>query len=292
MRIGYANAIYAAQDAADMALPVHPKQFQQCPDEICSETVYVGAYEWGGKSGVGQDDFVTGAPGDPLNSKYGTLAGFGPASRPLNGILFKQEFEDHLNPVFDRIGAEEDTQLDLEVVRCPSDLGYTGLHLPAFSQSGLTSFDHFGTSYTANIFMIASSGGGELRSNSPLLHRMSDIINPRRTLAYQENNGRFAWAAYPDPCDFLEGVPGTVRGWHGKDWAFNATFIDGHADTIYMRGYRTETAFPDNLALQTSYRCIIIRGETWQLDTLPLMDVRTGMYFGGEGRPSYEGGIQ
>ncbi len=292
MRIGYANAIYAAQDAADMALPVHPRQFLQCPGlspgGMCNEPIFVGAYEWGGKSGVGRDDFVTGEPGDPLNSKYGTLASFGPASRPLNGILFRQGFEDHLNPSFDPVGAMEDTQLELDVVRCPSDLGYTGVHFSSFADSGLTSYDHFGTSYTANMFMVANTGGGVVRSNSPYLHRMSEIIDPARTLAYQENNGRYAWAAYPEPCDFLCGVPGNVRGWHGKDWTFNAAFIDGHADTIYMRGYRTEMVFPDNPAKQSAYRCIIIRGENWQLDTLPLKDVDTNLYFMGGGRPSYE----
>ena len=297
MRIGYANAIYAAQDPADMALPVHPKQFQQCPDlepgDMCNDPIFVGAYEWGGKSGVGRDDFVPGIPSGPLKSKYGTLAGFGPASRPLNQILFKQGFRDHLHPSFNPQGAEKDTQLYLEVLRCPSDTGYTGVHCPSFAEKGLTSYDHFGTSYNANIFMIANVGGGEMRSNSPYLHRMSDILNPSRTLAYLENNGRFAWTVAPDQCDFLVGVPGSVRGWHGKDWTFNAAFIDGHADTIYMRGYRCEEGVFENQDCQShSYRCVIVRGEGWQIDTLPAPDVPTRLWFAGEGRPSYEGCIQ
>lgn len=296
MRIGYANAIYAAHDAADMAIPVHPRHFQQCPDqppdEVCTEPIFVGAYQWGGKSGIGRDDFVTGEGGDPLNSKYGTKAGVGPASRPLNGIMYKEPFDDHLNPEFDPQGAIRDTRLELEVYTCPSDTGYTGVHFPDFRDRKLSSYDHFGTSYTANLFMVANAGGGFMRSNSPYLHRMSDILSPATTLAYQENCGRFAWSADPDQCDFLEGIPGRIRGWHGKDWSFNAAFVDAHAETIYMRGYHNVMVFPDEPWRQESYRCIIIRGEGWQKDVLPAEDVSTGLWYGGNGRPSHEGGIE
>ena len=139
---------------------------------------------------------------------------------------------------------------------------------------------------------VTASGGGTMRSNSPYLHRISEILNPARTLAYQENNGRYAWAAAPDPCDFLDGIPGNVRGWHGQDWSFNAAFVDGHADTVYMRGYRTELVFPRDWSLQNSYRCIIIRGDSWQIDTLPAPPVGTLLWWsGGGGRPSWEGCI-
>lgn len=305
MQIGYANAIYASQDRADMALPVHSKQFEQCEGHeaggMCYPPVFVGAYEWGGKSGIGRDSFVTGSPGDPLNSKYGTKAGFGPASRPLNSILYPAQFADHLNPQFNPEGAASDTQLDLKIHRCPADTGYTGvepgIHCPSFSANRLTSYDHFGTSYSANIFMTAMSvAGSEMLSNSPYLHRLSDIVAPSTTLAYQENNGRWAWAAAPEACDGTQngldlspGVVGYLRGWHGKDWTFNAAFTDGHADSIYMRGYRSELVFPDDPDRQSSFACIIIRGEGWQVDTLPLDLVRTGLIHNGFGRPSYEG---
>jgi hypothetical protein len=293
MQIGYANAVYAAQDPTDMAIPVHPMQYNQCPGqkqgELCTDPIYVGAYEWGGKSGIGRNDFVTGSPGDPLNSKYGTLVGFGPASRPLNNILYATEFADAwASGHFDRAQAQRDTQLDLDVYQCPSDTGYTGIHCPSFAEKGLTSYDHFGTSYNANLFMTAM-GGGEMMSNSPYLHRMSDLTSPARTLAYQENNGRFAWAAAPDPCFFIPGVPGAVRGWHGKDWTFNAAFLDGHADTIYMRGYNNPDIgrYPPG-ASYAVFQCIIIRGEGWQIDTLPVPPVPTGLWQTRSGRPSYE----
>ncbi len=296
MRIGYANAVYAAQDPNDNALPVHHQQFTQCGEDsssLCDEPIFVGAYDWGGKSGVGRDDFVSGFPGEPLNSRYGTKAGFGPTRRPLNKILFPGAMTDAFAfGRFDRDQAHADTKLELDLVKCPSDTGFTGVHCPDFEAKKLSSFDHFGTSYNANIFMTASGGGGVMFSTSPYLHRMSDLLAPSRTLGYQENNGRFAWTVAPEPCDFLHGVPGTVGGWHGKDWTFNAAFMDGHADSIYMRGYRRET----NLGLGPDFdgasRCITIRGEGWQKDTLPLPRIATNLVHDGNGRSSYEGCIQ
>jgi len=300
MRIGYGNTIYAAHDPDAMALPIPGRHFCQCPGgDPCMEPIYIGPYEWGGKSGVGKaGDGVAYGRGAPvegplawMSSRFGTAAEFGPARRPLNAILYKQEFEDHTDQ---QEYWEADTLLELDTYRCPSDNGYTGVHHPEFRDERRTAYDHYGTSYGANVFMIASSGGGWMRSNSPYMRRMSEILNPARTLAFQEDNGRFAWTAAPEQpeCDFIgPGIPGTVRGWHGKDWTFNAAFVDGHVDTIFMRGYDNPRVMRDG-ALNEMYRCIIIRGENWQKDTLPAELVPTPVWHDGSGRPSYEGGIE
>lgn len=305
MQLGAAAAIYSALDPKEMALPVHRMQFSQCPDHIdgyacwTSDAILVGAYEWGGKSGRGRTSNVL-SPGstDPSNSKYGTKAGFGPATRPMNSILYPGVFRDHggLRPGWefvrvDENGAWADTQLDLPINRCPSDTGYTGLHCQDFKSRGLTSYDHFGTSYNANNFTI-SVAGGQVRSASPYFHRLSGLLNPSRTVLFQENCGRFAWAAAEDPCDFMTGVRGGADGWHGKPWTFNATFVDGHAEAIYMRGYRPELVFPDDASLQNTFRCVIIRGDRWQLDTLPVPSVYIGLYMDMSGRTSFEGCLQ
>ncbi len=296
MQTGYASSIYSAQGPADMAIPVHPLQF----DRNRPGTSSIGAYEWGGKSGVGWDTWLGAA--DPLNSKYGTKAGFGPGSRPLNGIIYRESFPDNLHPEFDPAGAQADTKLDLDVQHCPADTGYSGVHFPTFRDSKLSSFDHFGTSYTANKFFVGNSGGGPILSNSPYLRRVSDIPNPVSTLAYYENNGRYAWSAGPTPpdCGFVGSTPpGPVRGWHGKDWMFNAVFIDGHADTIYMRGFANpQLAFYPPFGDFGSegsydrYRCIIVRSEGWQIDTLPGDYIQTNLVWSGSGRPSWEDGIE
>ena len=296
-RIGHANLIYAAQDPSDPALPVHRLQLMQDPNDPS----WIGAYEWGGKSGAGKPGFIPGAGGDNLflTSRYGTKAGFGPASRPLNDILYAGGFADYSSDGpngFVKEGAIADTQLDLGFNRCPTDNGYTGIHKPAFRDERRTSFDHFGTSYNANLFMTSFLGGGPVFSSSPYLHRLSDIISPATTLAYMENNGRFAWKAAPlaSACASLiggQGVPGTVRGWHGKDWMFNAAFIDGHVGTIHMRGYDIPRVDPDEQN-QKRNTCIIVHGDGWQVDTHPLLGAATGLYWDGSGRVSSEGGVE
>jgi len=247
-------------------------------------------YDWGGKSGIGEADTVD----EPWTARWGTANGFGPARRPLNQILLRNALPDYTDdPGKDYANWMGDTNLALDTFECPSDSGYTGIHSSHFQVEQRTSYDHFGTSYGLNLFMVASAGG-LMQSNSPYLHRMSEMRSPATTLAYQENNGRFAWAAAPEQpeCEWIgPGLPGTVRGWHGKDWTFNAAFLDGHADEIYMRGYDNPRVMIPYSPLSDRYRCIIIRGENWQKDTLPAEPVETHLVWGGVGRPSYEGVI-
>ncbi|MBI3835350.1 MAG: hypothetical protein HY287_13565 [Planctomycetes bacterium] len=292
-KIGFANAIYSSQDAGDAALPVHRLQFQQDP----GQPSFIGAYEWGGKSGIGGRNET---PATLYDSNWGTKRGFGPATRPLNKLIYGNVFFDHGQ---DHAGWLADTQLDLPVNECPADTGYTGVHFPGFRDSGLTSYDHFGTSYTANIFWISAGGGGSpMYSNSPYLHHMSEMKSPASTIAYQENNGRFGWAASPErpECQGVvggNGIAGTVMGWHGQRWTFNTVFLDGHTDAIYMRGYSNPrlSSYPSlggDAGTFDEDMCIIIRGIGWQKDTLPSDLVNTGLIAPGGGRSSYESGIQ
>ena len=101
---------------------MHPLQYRQCPVQetcesppccpACPNPTYIGAYEWGGKSGIGQPGFAADADGE-LGSRFGTYAGFGPSTRPLNDIVYKGGFKDNL-AALDRVGAVADTKLDLE----------------------------------------------------------------------------------------------------------------------------------------------------------------------------------
>jgi len=328
--IASASHVYAAGDPSNFAIPVHPLFPRQEP----SSPSYIGAYEWGGKSGVGRADFFpryVGTP--PLGSKYGTAAGFGPASRPLNWVMYPHGFRDHGNPLLQRIGAVVDTKLELDAFRCPADDGPPlgseagiGPHCPDWiRQPGQTSYDHFGTSYAANPFMIGSTSGGCLLSNSAYLRPLSRVPSPTRSILYEENIGRWAWAARreQDGCEFIgRGVdPGptkSIRGWHGKDWTFNRAFADAHADTQrilfegtedsegYFWHYRRErpgfypplicSGNPTDDSTQEereqAYRCIVVRGPGWAKDTMPGDLLETGLEFGGGGRASYEDCVQ
>lgn len=322
--IGQANLTYSQDEPDGWALPIHPLQFQQDPNN----PTYIGAYEWGGKSGVGRPDYVDPEHPTSVGSRYGTRAGFGPAARPLNSILYPHGFRDNNQPAFNRTGATIDTQLQLDAFRCPADDGPPdGGHCPDWIvHPKQSSFDHFGTSYAANIFMISSGGGGTMLSNSPYLRPLSRVPNPGRTLNFEENIGRWAWAARRELplCDRIvgpgidPGPTGVIRGWHGKNWSYNRAFVDSHAETqaIYVEGtedsegyalhYRNQQLadYPDfpncsgcapgskdcsgEAGSFEAYRCIIVRGDGWQKDTMPAPLICTGLYWGGYGRPSYE----
>lgn len=303
--IATSSRVYEADDPQGWGIPVHPLQYFQ----NASDPSFIGAYEWGGKAGRG-GPFIGSAPGGAafqfLASKYGTKNGYGPASRPMNDILYPSGFKDSTIPTFDRIGAENDTKLPLDLFKCPGDDGPPrAAHCEDWVNTPeVTSFDHFGNSYSANVFMTAPQGGGDMNSNSPYMRPVSRVITPARTLYYEENIGRWAWATRKEKCDFLQpGVdPGpnrAVRGWHGPDWSYNRAFVDSHGEfqRIYIEGtedssgyaehYRTEQVYMDP-DLQTQNRCIIVRGDGWQKDTLPNEPIATGLMHSGDGRPSYE----
>ncbi|MFH0983288.1 MAG: hypothetical protein V2A79_17350, partial [Planctomycetota bacterium] len=170
--IGQASLTYAADDPNEIMIPV--PVWQVLYDEA-------GAIEWGGKSGRGQ----SWNPGDPAMSIFGTAAYRGPAHRPLNFYLYKGGFVDYhppggeANPGPGNENYLRDTQLDLDIYRCPSDTGYAGggflhtasaradLNERAFRDEGLTAYDHYGTSYVANMrCVVGGLEGSHLRSNS------------------------------------------------------------------------------------------------------------------------------
>ena len=265
--IATSSLVYAADDSSGYGIPIHPLQYYQNR----ARPTYIGAYEWGGKSGIGRNQANETYAGTPLGSKYGTANGFGPASRPLNEVLYKGGFVDHgwdseyedpdtgqaieSRRQFNRIGALQDTRLELDIFKCPADNGPPrGAHCPDWlDNTERSSYDHFGNSYASNVFMI-SSGQGEMRSNSPYLRPMTRVPTPARTLYYEENVGRWAWSCRserPECFDVVGGKgvdPGptrTLRGWHGKDWTFTRAFTDSHAEVqkIYMEGTEDDEGF-------------------------------------------------
>ncbi len=325
--IGTSSRVYEADDPQGWGIPAHGslgvKEGDMSWKELASRGRFVGAYEYGGKSGIGRDDFMGGS--HPSNSAYGTKAGFGPATRPMNEILYRGGFKDNNSPRYDRIGAEADTKLELDMFKCPGDDGPPrAAHCSDWvAASGRSSYDHFGTSYAANIFMNSRAGGGEMRSNSPYLRPITRVPTPARTLYYEENIGRWAWSCKNELpiCVSELGLAGvdpgptkSVRGWHGKDWTFNRVFVDSHAEQqkIWIEGTEDREGFalhyrnedlesyprwpgcgdgadePAPTGPPNPYPCIIVRGNGWQKDTMPAELICTGLQWGGGGRPSYE----
>ena len=304
--IASSSRVYQADDPSGWGIPVHPGQFTQ----DSTNPTFIGAYEWGGKSGIGRPDFLTGSP-NPLFSKYGTRAGFGPATRPMNDILYPGGFKDSLDP-WDRVGANRDTELELDIFKCPADDGPPrGGHCPDWVEnSERTSYDHFGNSFAANLFMVfVNTGGSPMFSNSPYMRPTTRVPTPSRTLYYEENIGRWAWAAYEDPCDFIPGIDigptKVIRGWHGRDWTYNRAFVDAHAETqkVYIAGTETDEGYAEHYRVEhlplypsfldyngshVFYRCVIVRGLGWAKDTLPAPMIDTALSYPGNVRASYE----
>jgi len=300
--IATASVTYAADDSTEAAVPIHWAQTQDN-----SDTDFVGAYEYGGKSGQGEPE----DPTDPLTSRWGTAHGRGPSQRPLNRYIYKAGFKDYReDPGPDQINWVNDSELKLDLHQCKGDIGYTGLHYTTWRDSKLTSYDHFGSSYAASIFWITDfdaarrgvCGAGAdccMGSNSPYFRPLSRVSNPANTIYYEENVGRFAWM-WGDPCDIADlKITPTITGWHSRPFNFNVAFADAHADVIHMGGqpydYPVEiNGDPPGEPPGTSWypwRCVIIRSNGWQKDTLPSPLVSTPHKCPGGGqRPSYEGG--
>jgi prepilin-type N-terminal cleavage/methylation domain-containing protein len=325
--IASSSLVYEADDPSGWSIPVHPLQYNQCPEQSttgCTNPTFIGAYEYGGKSGIGRDDFVANYSGTIYGSKYGTAAGFGPATRPLNRVLYGGGMTDYGSERqrnFNRTGGKDDTELELELYRCPGDNGPPrAAHCPDWvANRDRSSYDHFGTSYAANIFMI-KAGESQMYSNSPYLRPTSRVPTPARTLYYEENIGRWAWSCRKEQdaqCEEVTGGPGVdpgptkaVAGWHGRDWTYNRAFVDAHAEyqKVYLEGtedkdgyakhYRSETldCYPPleggpcerGQGPHDEMHCIIVRGDGWQKDTLPSPTIPTNLYTPCPGRPSYE----
>ncbi len=287
-RIAEASMVHASQHPSDFATPQH--------ELAGTDNVSLGEYEWGGKSGAGQPTAGT----DPTSSIWGTAEGRGPATRPLNRIIYGDVFPDHRDDP-GAFGANwlDDAQLELDVFRCPADYGYSGHHYVAWRDSGLTSYDHYGNSYTANAMWIGVPGAAcRLESNGPFLRPLSRVPVPAMTLLYYENSGRFGYRANYgiDGCDSLSGALGAdvetdVRGWHGQMWTFQAAFVDGHVGTVRMQGHdhpqpvleRYPDCFDNVDICDAIWHCVVTRGPGWHLDTLPAPPVPTNVPCGGGG---------
>ena len=288
--IGTAGITYAASDSKEMTIPVH--RLMGLVEGA------VGTYEYGGKSGAGEP--LQG--NDAVDSKWGTQNGRGPATRGLNPIVYKGGFTDYQNLMGpNRQNWRDDANLDLGIFKDPSDKGYAGHHYVSWQASGLTSYDHYGTSYSAVTSWIGRLDGDcQLESNSSFLKPISRVPNPANTLYFMENAGRFGYRANSGLNGCGGGASGSlgsdvltvIKGWHGRAYTFQVSFVDGHAGTVRMEGHQVPAPvlgrYPsgapcccpnggEGAACHTCWRCVIFRGRGWQIDTLPAPSVVTNI---------------
>ena len=301
--IATASITYSSADPNEQTIPIHAG--------FGNVEGADNAYGWGGKAGKGEPQEGRSA----ATSKWGTAWGRGPGSRPINPVLFKGGFPDYsADPGPNNINWLSDAALHVPIFRCPSDRGYAGYHLRPWQWSALSSFDHYGTSYSANALWAAFNSQDpetgrfdcEAESLGPMLRSISRVPNPANTVYYMENAGRFAWLFKTHPstefgyiaCIMPHGDPWEhtseqIKGWHGRPFHFTSSFVDGHAAVTAMRGrkwpppalatyprhHRTpgDIEVYDEEYLRWFWYCGIIRGPGWQLDCLPAPTERSGI---------------
>ena len=281
--ITLASITYANADRAGNCIPVHPMTAVGPMADVCS-------YDWGGKSGIGEPNQGSGGRTSSLvTSTWGTMYGRGPATRPLNEILYKAKPTDFgRDPGLNQENWLADTKLDLGIFRCPSDRGYTGHHFRAWANSKLSSYDHYGNSYAANTLWCNAHGQMcVVKSWGPMFRPMTRVPNPANTMYYIENCGRFAWRTGmarahnicwttsdgPHFSQSLRVLP--IKDWHTREPKFVTSFIDGHVDHVKITGFLwpppTTPRDPDGNKML--WECHVIRGHGWQLDCLPSMPI-------------------
>jgi prepilin-type N-terminal cleavage/methylation domain-containing protein len=315
--IASSSQMYSADDIHGQSIPIHPRwtplesdayyglnlfgppPISGVPQNRIEDPQWFASAIYGGKAGLGDPTWSS------VGGRYSTMVGFGPAERPMNDLLYKSGFNNHrLSDNED--GALADTKLDLKVFKCPGDNGAPpeGAHKPSWTEDNadMTAYDFFGTSYNANTFFTYSPWPPDnnpirqaqpIYSNSPFLRPQSRIGNPSRTIYFEEQVGKYAWAMDPDPCPTVNNAPevSNIPGWHGKDWSFTRAFVDGHAE---FQSNLVESPIPQQRIqkIKTHYRwerindfpgamtfdyakCGMIRGPGWQKDTLPDPRVET-----------------
>lgn len=263
--VSQASLTYSSDDRNENSIPIgqgdgtYPK----------AHLAYAG---FGGKSGLGvtknaNNSNWSGRPTVEIGSQH----------RPLNYVLYKGL--NRLSGNF--VDWNQDTQIEAPNFKCPSDRGFSGMHMKGWKDSKLSGFDYFGTSYFANPLFVAAPSEIAWKSNSMYHRPLSRVPNPGNTIMYTELATRYAIFANNTE-EYDQDISGcywpyssgefTAKGFHKKDWNFNVSFGDGHASWIKLKGYGQVDIPQHNMPPECpngTCSCILVRGLGWQLDTLP-----------------------
>ena len=276
--VSTSSVVYSSEDTQEQSIPVHAALVD--PMTADNMKFWIPTMAYGGKSGA--------CRWDGNEWYWGTPMGRGPASRPMNDTIFKGGFTNYAGPPYgdyqqgDMLEkAKADRALKLDQFRCPSDNGYTGYNWIQWRTSGLSSYDAFGTSFAANALWVTD--GTEIGACASMLRSLSRVPNPANTIYYLEACGRRATWIEPTPSDCGDGERyDIIKGWHKRDFFFNVSFCDAHAENVKIQGFECPmlSSYPGFTNLNEghlSYHCVIIRGNGWQMDTLPSPIIWTGI---------------
>ena len=298
--IGVASNTYALDDTTNVLVPV--------PAKRTVNSWFWGNELFGGKGG--NPDLIE---AQQWKHAWTAFRRFGPGDRPLNRIFAKNptwiswdEANDSDDPYDeDDPRIRDHAKLDLDVFKCPSDVGLvagTGVLNPgwadAFNTAGVPAdtplYDVTGNSYATHWMtpLISMGNPPPYYGWGAVQRQVEDVPRPSRCIIYREGNARDAewfntlYGPWTSSSQALK-----IKGWHGEEMEFNATFGDGHASQIshlirtdvtsispggyranhtgnfVLRGCRMETVtLPFGGPV---FEPFLMRGDGWQMDFFP-----------------------
>lgn len=236
-----ASIAYSSSEPSEHLIPVMPTLRN-------ARHLSASRRAWGGKSGL--HILAEAHTDETLPEKaqmFSTLNGMGPGRRPLNTYLHRGSLRDYTCLELASLTlneARKDERLELEVFKCPADVGHqSGKDGPKgiFLYGGMSEFrqlaplyDVAGNSYATDSVLTPDNGTGSGAIGwGPYLRPYSQIPEPSLQYVYLDGNGFYgALWNHANICACVAGVKHrhtSTWGWHGRNRTHNAAYADGHA---------------------------------------------------------------
>jgi prepilin-type N-terminal cleavage/methylation domain-containing protein len=240
-----AGTAYSQDDPSGWLIPLHPRytEASNFDDDANRRGKYVSAarHSFGGKSGSHDFEEDLGAGGGGLWSgeivgRYSTRNHMGPATRPLNRYIYRDNIQDRYGLTEDE--TRKDEQLSFETFRCPSDTGFRevpgsrGVYLGfgTHYNERVSYFDNIGSSYAADSLIFTGGPDPGVTGIGAFLRPYPQFGDPSRLTVFKETNGFYAggWNGLFD----LPSREEFALGNHGVMRQHVTGFGDGHAEPI------------------------------------------------------------
>ncbi len=241
-----AGIMYASEDEGEKLIGVHPR-FLTAPlgPGPYAKGRYVSAARraYGGKSGR-HDYREVDDSGSPLGpdpetgyGRYSTGNRMGPATRPMNTYIYKDDFAKRADDLAD---LKQDEHIELDAFKCPSDVGYepgldggeggNGNYLSQdlYHREPISYYDAMGSSYATDSMWVGYPGA-EMWHIGPWLRPYSQIPESQRTIMLKETKGFYS--AYWRNIVWNTESRYTM-GNHRRLREHQVAFVDGHAGSV------------------------------------------------------------
>lgn len=242
-----AAVAYAIEDEGEKLIGVHPR-FTTAPitPGAYGKGRYISAARrvYGGKSGRHDYREVDGLSGGklPFDSdtdygRYSTGNRMGPATRPMNKYIYRDNLAQRSDDLPD---LQKDEHINLDVFKCPSDVGYEPgldggelgkgnyMSQDLYHRDTFSYYDAIGSSYATDS-MFVGIPGSLMWHIGPWLRPYSQIPDPQRTIILKETKGFYS--AYWRNLVWNTETRYTM-GNHRRLREHQVAFVDGHAGSV------------------------------------------------------------